>query len=175
MNSGQWYVLDLNPIQWAVGPVVTGRKGGKVYGNIGRNQELHAYKEAVREILEDTAPTAVLGEVELFIYFWRQREEYQTHQARTHRKHEADLTNLQKAFEDAIQDVMIENDKNVKAVRTVVVEQDVNTTPCVVFKVEPWLGLDPSELPTSVWMQVDSLNRSDESPTQLSLDETLER
>lgn len=171
MSNGQWYVLDLNPIQWAVGPVVTGRKGGKIYGNIGRNQELHAYKEAVREALEDIA-VLIPGEVELRLYFWRQREEYVTHQARTHRKHEADLTNLQKAFEDALQDLCIENDKNVRAVRTVVVEQAVNTTPCVAFKVEPWQGMDPDELPTSVWMRVDSLSSSRESPLQLAIDET---
>lgn len=173
MSNGQWYVLDLNPIQWAVGPVVTGRRAGRIYGNIGRNQELHAYKKAVREALEDIA-ALVPGEVELRLYFWRQREEYVTHQARTHRKHEADLTNLQKAFEDALQDLCIENDKNVRAMRTVVVEQDTATVPCVVFKVEPWQGFNPDELPTSVWMRVDSLRGSSESPRQLSLHETLE-
>jgi Holliday junction resolvase RusA-like endonuclease len=170
MNPGQWYVLDINPSPWAIGPVVTGRKGGKIYGNVGRNQELHAYKEAVRELLEDTA-VLVPGEVEIHMYFWRQREEYLTHQARTHRKHEADLTNMQKAFEDALQRVLIENDKNVRAVRTVVVEQDTDTTPCIAFRVVPWQGLDPSELPSSVWMQIDSLNNS-EKPQQLSLTES---
>jgi Holliday junction resolvase RusA-like endonuclease len=173
MSEGQWYVLDLNPIQWAVGPVVTGRRGGKIYGNIGRNQELHAYKEAVGELLEDIA-VLVPGEVELHMYFWRQREEYQTHQARTHRKHEADLTNLQKALEDALQDSVIQNDKNVKAVRVVVVEQDTETTPCVVFKVEPWQGFNPDELPTSVWMQVELLNISRDSHKQLTIQDIIE-
>lgn len=107
-----WYVLDLNPEPWAIGPISVIRKKGAYIPFVGRNQQLHTYKEAVQAVLKDMNPVLVEGKVRLTFLFWRQRPDYQTWQARRHRKHEADLTNLVKATEDAIQGVLIGNDRD---------------------------------------------------------------
>lgn len=118
----QWFVLDVNPEPWAVGPVGTGRRNGKVYAYVGQNQQLKAYQEAIKEAIGE-ADLFLEGPMEILFLFWRRRDEYTTPQARTHRKHEADDTNMVKAAEDALQGVLFKNDKDTHIVHGVVVEQ----------------------------------------------------
>lgn len=127
MNPWHWFVLDVNPEPWAVGPVGTGRRNGKVYAYVGRNDQLHHFKEAVKEAL-GKPDVWFDGKVELQFYFWRRRDEYSTPQARTHRKHEADGTNMSKATEDALQGVLFKNDKDVNHAEWTIVEQGPDVT-----------------------------------------------
>lgn len=136
-----WLKLDLNPEPWAVGPLGVKRgKGSQMIPYMGRNQQLHAYKEAIAEQAREqlaeiggqylfNAPTA------LTIYLWRHRAEYATPQSRTHRKHEADATNMLKATEDALQGIFYKNDKDNHDVRSVIVEQGPNVDPCIIVHI----------------------------------------
>lgn len=132
----RWFKLDINPEPWAVGPVGYSRRGGKMSAYVGRNQQLDAYKEAVREVLGEQ--TLAVGLHTLHLFFWRNRAEYTTPQARTHRKHEADLTNLQKATEDALQGVLFGNDRDVREVHSYLVEQGPEVTPQIIIGIESW-------------------------------------
>lgn len=118
----RWFVLDINPEPWAIGPVGYSRRNGKMSAYVGRNQQLDAYKQAVKEAIGEDHEL-IEGKVKLEFFFWRNRAEYSTPQARTHRKHEADATNLQKATEDALQGILFKNDKDVNDVHSVIVEQ----------------------------------------------------
>jgi Holliday junction resolvase RusA-like endonuclease len=129
-----WFVLDVNPEPWAIGDLSVGRRGGKVFPMVGRNNQLHSYKEAIKEELGDPG-LFIEGPIELRFWFWRRRDDYKTPQARTHRKHEADVTNMQKATEDALQGVLFKNDKDVNDVHSVVVEQGPDVTPRVVVAI----------------------------------------
>ncbi len=117
-----WFLIDVNPEPWAVGPVGSGRKNGKLYSYVGRNDQLWHFQQAVKE---DLGKPGIYfeGKMELQFYFWRRRDEYQTYQARGHRKHEADLTNLQKATEDALQEILFKNDKDSNDIHSVMVAQ----------------------------------------------------
>jgi Holliday junction resolvase RusA-like endonuclease len=119
----RWYLCEINPEPWAVGPVGVNRRGGRISAYVGRNQQLHAYQEAITEELIAQNPTKIAGRVGLILGFWRDRPEYTTPQSRTHRKHDADLTNLQKATEDACQGVLFDNDKDVEYIQAIRVEQ----------------------------------------------------
>lgn len=132
----RWFVLDLNPEPWAIGPVGYSRRGGKMSAYVGRNQQLDAYKQAIKEAL-GTDHAMIEGKVKLRFYFWRNRAEYSTPQARTHRKHEADATNMQKATEDALQGILFANDKDVNDVRSIVVEQGPDVIGRIVIMVAP--------------------------------------
>ena len=136
MSKGDWhwFVLDVNPEPWAIGDLSVGRRNGKAFPMVGRNNQLHSYKEAVKEALGDPG-IFFEGPIELQFFFWRRRDEYKTPQARTHRKHEADATNLQKATEDALQGVLFKNDKDVNDIHSVVVEQGSDVTPRVVVAI----------------------------------------
>lgn len=136
MSNWHWFVLEVNPEPWAIGDLAVGRKSGRVYPYVGRNQQLHNYKEAIREELGSPG-IFLVGPIELQFFFWRRRDQYQTPQARGHRKHEADLTNLQKATEDALQGVLFKNDKDVNDVHSVMVEQGPEVLPKVVIGVRP--------------------------------------
>lgn len=153
-SFSRWFVLSLNPEPWAVGPVGYSRRGGRMSAYVGRNQQLDAYKEAVRE--EIGAQSMIQGKIALRFYFWRQRAEYTTPQARAHRKHEADLTNLQKATEDALQGILFQNDRDVVSVKSFMVEQGPEVVPRIIISVEEHSGLlDPSEIPENVWSLID--------------------
>lgn len=134
--SKRWFFLELNPEPWAIGPVGYSRRGGKMSAYVGRNQQLAAFKEAVAEEL-GTGHEKVVGRVKLEFFFWRNRAEYTTPQARTHRKHEADVTNMQKALEDALQGVLFDNDKDTNDIHSRVVQQGPDVKPCIVLSIEP--------------------------------------
>lgn len=164
--TDRWYIIDLNPEPWRVGPVNVGRKNGKPYASVGPDLQLKGFQTAVKDLLEEDADLTE-GEVVLTLIFWRQMEEYKSYQARTARRHQADLTNLQKAIEDAIQDVLITNDRNVREVHSYIAEQDHDTVPCIAIRVQPWYGFNPEVLPPDAWLRVDALNPI--QPDQLEL------
>lgn len=146
MSEWTYFVLDVNPEPWAIGDLSVGRRGGKVFPMVGRNNQLHMYKEAVKEEIGDTDHWFE-GHIELDLYFWRRRDEYKTPQARGHRKHEADGTNLAKATEDALQGVLFKNDKDVRAMTWEIVEQSPTAEPCVIVGIRPYQPIDLHELP----------------------------
>jgi len=117
-----YFVLDINPEPWAVGPAGVARKNGKLIPYIGPNKQLQAYQNAIKELIGEQ-PKFIDGKILLRFYFWRNRAEYETPQARTHRKHEADTTNLQKATEDALQGILFKNDKDVVDIHSKMVAQ----------------------------------------------------
>lgn len=161
--SDHWYVLHLNAEQWAIGPLDLGRSGGKLFPKIGPNQQLQGFQEAVKEALEGAEPLPV-GEYALTFYVWRSRDTYEGAKKRV-RKSQVDATNIQKGLEDALQGVLFGNDRDVRDVRTVVVEQSENTTPGIAIHARLWYGFDPDELPEFVWRKLEP----PESPTQVTL------
>lgn len=154
-----WLVLPINPEPWKVGPLSVIRKSGKYIPIVGRDQQLHAFKAAIAEQVNEKIAGRALplfnDKVKLTLFLWRDRAEYSTPQARTHRKHEADATNMLKATEDALQGILYGNDKDNRDVRSVVVEQDPDVKPRIVIHVESWVGLNPDEIPSLVWAEID--------------------
>lgn len=133
-----WLKLDLNPEPWRIGPVGYSRRNGRMSAYVGQDAQLNAYKNAVREEVEAQLPADFVmfdGRVTLECYFWRQRIEYTTHQARTHRKHEADGTNLMKATEDALQGVIYKNDKDNARGVWEIVAQGPDVEPAIIVHV----------------------------------------
>lgn len=119
-----WFHVGVNPEPWAVGPIGYNRRGGKMGAYMGRNQQLDAYENAVKEAVQAQYNGPMLtGKLSVEFFFWRHRAEYTTPQARTHRKHDADATNMLKATEDALQGVLYANDKDNSCVRAVIVAQ----------------------------------------------------
>lgn len=145
-----WFVLDVNPEPWAIGPLSVGRaKGGKMFPSVGRNTQLWHYQQAIKEALGNPEIWFENQKIELKFYFWRRRDEYQTPQARTHRKHEADTTNLQKATEDALQGVLFKNDKDVSHVESWMVQQGPDVEGCVIIAIRA-TSLNGVSLPLKV-------------------------
>ena len=104
---------------------------------IGRNQQMHAYKQTVASLLEGVAMMES-GQYSVTFYFWRRLDG---------RKHPADATNMQKATEDALQEVLFKNDRDIRDIRSVVVEQSAETKPLVLLRIGMWHGYDPMEIP----------------------------
>jgi len=155
----RWFVLDVNPEPWAIGPVGYSRRGGKMSAYVGQNKQLDTYKQTIREAM-GTKEKLFDGKVSITFYFWRNRAEYKTPAASTHRKHEADATNLLKSTEDALQDVLYKNDKDNSHVQAYIVDQGPGVKGKVVICVKPYIAFNPDHIPNDVWGQIIDLQTS---------------
>ena len=161
-----WYALDINPEPWAVGPLGVSRHGGKLTPYMGRNQQLDAYKEAVRDELITRYPGLIKvmpPYYELDFFFWRNQAIYEGAN-KTVQKNIADATNMQKATEDALQGMLIENDRQVVHVSSTIVAQGPDVRGAVAFRFR-WgapLVKDPSlsDLPVDVEAQIEDFTRT---------------
>jgi Holliday junction resolvase RusA-like endonuclease len=167
-DKTRWYVLEVNPEQWAIGDVSVGRKNGKLFPTVGRNAQLYNYQQAVKELLDGTQMLPE-GKYRLEFFFWRQQSTY-TGDRKKVKKNQVDATNLQKALEDALQGVLFGNDRDVVDIHSVIVEQGPDVRPMVILGVE-YLGDRMSdtifELPQAVY---EFLEITDNSQYQLELD-----
>lgn len=155
-ESWTWFVLDVNPEPWKVGELSVGRKGNKVYPKMSRDEQLWHYKQAIKEAIG--TPYFIEGKMELVFFFWRDRAEYVTPQARTHRKHEADVTNLVKATEDALQGVLFKNDKDTRVLHAEMVEQGPDVNGKVVIGVRAGTTSYVDELPKAIQILISELD-----------------
>ena len=135
MFEPRWYLLWLNPEPWSVGDAFVGKKGGKNFARVSPNPNLVTYQAAVREELEDAEPLDE-GAYKLTFYLWRDLSGYISASDRVVRQHQADATNMQKALEDALQGVLFDNDRYVRDIRTVIVQQGKNIEPRILIKAE---------------------------------------
>lgn len=165
--SELWFTLGINPEPWAVGPLGVARREGKLTPFMGRNQQLAAYQEAVRDELITRYPGVAKmypPYYELDFLFWRNRADYEGETKRV-RKNEVDATNMQKATEDALQGLLIENDRMVNRVGSRIVAQGPDVRGAVAFRLR-WGGPEikgTDDIPISVLADVDQM--SVERPT----------
>jgi Holliday junction resolvase RusA-like endonuclease len=142
-NGTTWFCIGINPEPWAVGPLQVGRRGGKVFPTMGRHAGLAAYQEAIREELGDGFEP-LDGKQRVRFYFWRNQPTYTTAGGRAVHKNFADVTNMQKALEDALQGILFVNDRDTWDIRSVIVDQGPDVIGKVLFSVEP---LQPYGIP----------------------------
>lgn len=129
-----------------------GRRNGKLYVQVGRDEQLASYQESVREVMtnwfvdhpewDEFFPMTC--EVVITFYFWRTLSEYTTSSDQKHSRHYADATNMAKATEDALQGILYENDRQVRDMRGVIMEQATDTKGCIVIEIEPFI--EPPDL-----------------------------
>ena len=106
-------IRGINPEPWATGTVICFGRGR---GSLSPNPKVVNYQLALRAELEnlDLPPVAPrLFATELTLLYWRSTE----------RGHPADVTNLNKATEDALQGILYENDVSNRRVVGEIVEQ----------------------------------------------------
>jgi hypothetical protein len=110
----RWYLIHLNPEPWAIG---TAHAKG-----ISPNPGLVSYQHAVKGELEGEAmlPPAMRR---LTFYFRRKVDKYLDAADHRRSRNAADATNLQKGLEDALQGVLFENDREIRDIRSVIVQQ----------------------------------------------------
>lgn len=147
----KWYALNLNPEPWRIGPMGWKVVNGRRIQLPAPDPDLQTYQKAVREQLEQLLPVGTVpydGLVEFEFFFWRQLDSYETDTKKSQR-HIADATNLQKALEDALQGVLITNDRNVRRVCSHLVEQAADTVPAVAIR---FASFTPDVVPLPAWM-----------------------
>lgn len=150
----KWIVLRLNPQPWAIGPLGMGRKkGGGFYPYVGPNAQLVAYQNAVREALEAQGVEKIEGEVDIKFYFSRAIESSLRVSGRRVSAHTSDATNMQKATEDALQGVLIGNDRDVVTISSTILDQGPEAMSFVAIRItRPRDRRD--EIPSTVWDEI---------------------
>lgn len=137
------YCLPVNPEPWAIGSAYVRRGGGKSFASIAPDKTLKTYQEAIRAELMARGATLLEPPYALEFYFWRQNAQYKSPKGRTMTRNTPDTTNMQKATEDAIQGVLIDNDRDVLAVKSYRMEASTEGAGEVVIVVH---RMDPAGL-----------------------------
>jgi Holliday junction resolvase RusA-like endonuclease len=126
-------IRGINPEPWATGTIVTykGGKGGKLSPDLKLVTYQQAVREEIREWMEQhpTQRVNLMWSQEVRFFFVRSTE----------RGHPADATNLQKATEDALQNLLIENDRNNRKVTSEIIEQHKDVQfPGIIIEIEDY-------------------------------------
>lgn len=132
------HCLHLNPEPWTVGNAFV-VKGGRV-ARIAPDKTLKAYQEAVRSELVAQGAQMVDGPYMLTFWFWRENVTYVDAAGKKQSRNSPDLSNMVKATEDAIQGILIDNDRDVVHIRSYLVERGKDVDPRVVIEVESALA-----------------------------------
>jgi Holliday junction resolvase RusA-like endonuclease len=138
----RWYSIYLNPEPWAVGDLGIGRRNGKIYPYMGRNNQLYSYQQAVKQELQSQDPAMVEGPLSLIFVFFREVET-------EHDRSYADVTNLQKGLEDALQGVLFKNDRQTRYIQSYLVNQGPTVTGQIYVGIDQYYGEVPT-IPTDV-------------------------
>lgn len=150
LTKALWFYLPVNPEPWAVGDLSLGKRNGKVFPKMGRNQQLHSYKEAIREAMP-TPWEPVDHEVDLYFWFWRRVDRYRGPSGREVVNKKPDSTNMQKATEDALQDILYLNDRQVRKVGSEIVAEDEDVQGGVLIKIHRYVPDENlTEIPASL-------------------------
>lgn len=132
------HCLHLNPEPWAIGNAFV-VKGGR-RAAVAPDKTLKAYQEAVRAELLAQGATMVDGPYVLTFWFWRENVSYTDAGGKKRSRNSPDLSNMVKATEDAIQGILIDNDRDVVHIRSFLVERGKDVEPKVVIEVESALA-----------------------------------
>lgn len=186
-----WYVLGVNPRPWAVGPLSVARKGGvyATMGRnqelhayeaalastlLMEYPYLREYIDAkmlkkfpglARYLAGDPAKAKdrslwAGAEVSMTFHFWQKLETAEVDGKKITDK-VADLTNMVKAAEDAMQGLLLNNDMQVREQRNVIYQRDADVPEgIVVVSIERFCGPNPDELPSFVWERVEEIFRN---------------
>ncbi|AVD99562.1 RusA-like resolvase [Gordonia phage Butterball] len=139
--------LNLNPEPWAMGDVQVITKGRRPWPKVTPNKTLKSYQDAlVAELLAGGAESLPGPYYSIRYSFSRQRTQYET-RSKTVTRNWADVTNMQKGTEDALQGVFLPNDRAViQNLSRLVSSQEVTTWPYVVIEIRHSIeGFRPKE------------------------------
>lgn len=146
----KWYLIeDVNPEPWTSPEVSFKFVGGRPRPVVYKRQQLSTYQEALREEMQRLYPDTeqMAGDLDVIFFFWRQVAEKQTTDRKTHANY-ADVTNLQKATEDALQDILYANDRAVRHIRSEIVDQGPNVNSRILILVSPYVPYPGTALAT---------------------------
>lgn len=140
-----WYLIeDINPVPWKASEFGGRAKNGRVI--VHKPEVLRDYQQAVKDEFKNYYPDAPVIKdsfIDLTFFFWRKIEVWEAAGERGGRSQIADATNLQKGLEDALQGVLFKNDRQVKRVRSEVMQQEEDTDPAILVRVAYWWGPTP--------------------------------
>lgn len=144
------FLVPVNPRPWTTPPYSISRANGKFRVFAGRDEAGHNFKEAVREELLNQYAEMLDPPYRLEFWFWRCLDP---------KSKEADATNMQKLCEDALQDIVITNDRFVRSVKSNIMEQSETTPGMILIEVEGNFD-KPTPIPDRMIESVDRMHNS---------------
>ncbi|UYL87221.1 rusa-like resolvase [Gordonia phage Minos] len=139
--------LPLNPEPWAMGSIYVVTAGRKPFPKVSPNKTLKQYQDALVAELEGRSSILPGPYYSIRYTFSRQLIQYKTRQGKTVTRNWADVTNMQKGTEDALQGVFLPNDRAViQNLARLIGPQRQSTLPYVVIEIRHSIeGFSPAE------------------------------
>jgi Holliday junction resolvase RusA-like endonuclease len=134
-----------------MGPANVRRKGKGHYVQFGENGVLGNYQRAIKQSLADQGAVIHQPGYSLRIWIARQIVQYKSTSGRKVTRNEADGTNILKGTEDALQGVLIDNDRKCLQGHWLMMGQDKDVVPLILIELAYGLsdyseGFFPAEL-----------------------------
>lgn len=131
----QEFLFFTNPEPWRVPPMSPGRnkKTGKLIVVSGRDELVASYQEEIRDELFRQDSFMMDPGYKIEFFFHRIKETINTGSGRRNTRSNADATNMQKAIEDALQGVVIDNDTDTVDIHSRIVPSGSMTSEPFVF------------------------------------------
>lgn len=145
------YAVNVNPEPWAMGPANVRRKGKGHYVQFGANGVLETYQNAIKDHLKQSGAVVHEPGYSLRIWIARQIVQYKSTAGRNVTRNEADGTNILKGTEDALQGILISNDRRCLQGHWLMMGQDKDVIPLILIELAYGLsdyseGFFPPEL-----------------------------
>jgi Holliday junction resolvase RusA-like endonuclease len=114
----------VQPEPWTSPTASIGRRSGKLMAQVHKNPKVRSYQEELKEEFSRRYPKQkpLRGDLEVHFWFWRNVPTTGSY---------ADATNLQKSTEDALQDLLYFNDKQVQQATSTVAQQGPGVPPMI--------------------------------------------
>lgn len=143
-------VAGINPEPWRSPNLGTVRRGGRVTPAAYKDENLRAYQMGVAEAVDSTLAELGLAKpyfpagtlLTVHFEFWRQLDSYDAGGKRRHVRHQADVTNMNKSTEDALQGILYANDRDNRRVTGELLGIGPDVEPGVHVIASPWQALD---------------------------------
>lgn len=133
MLTDYYTIHGINPMPWKSPSLGMGRGKGKPYPTSYPNTEMLVYQNAIKDyMVEYYHPAPHEGPLELRIWYWRSLN------YGGQRRQVCDVTNMNKALEDALQGVLFANDTQNKIVSGTSVIQAKDVVPQILIGIGPF-------------------------------------
>ena len=131
------FAFGINPEPWAMGDgsIKYNALTKKNYIKFAPNLTLKQYQDALRSSLKEAGATMLLPNYSIRIWINRQTVNYLANAGGRGNRNQADGTNILKGTEDALQEIVIGNDRDVIHGDWIMMAQDRNVTPRIVIEV----------------------------------------
>jgi len=134
----RYLIPGVNPVPWKAPINTVQRRGSKSFCQSRKHPDTDAYQQQLIDrfsvLYPDVESLGKEWDVELTITFWRDLTPFKRSDGRTGRARKADVSNMVKSTEDALQGILFDNDRQVQSASGIIAHQAMDIEPLLLIE-----------------------------------------